>query len=71
MAVFRVVVVPWTVQICGHRADEIAAVLVAISVAHFQACDLGNGIGLIGGFQRSSQQRIFIHGLRCVFGVNA
>ena len=51
----RVVVVSGAVQVGGHRRNEIAPVLAAVSLAKLDAGDLGNGVPLVGGFQRPGQ----------------
>ncbi len=47
------------------------AVLPVVALAELDAGDLGNGIGLVGGFQRAGEQGIFGHGLRRELGVDA
>lgn len=64
MRVLWVVVVPWAVQIGRHRAVEEHAVLPSVKLAHFQAGNLGQGVGFVGFFQRTGQQRVFLDGLR-------
>ena len=71
MAVFWMVVVTWAIQVGRHGADEVAPVLVAVGVAHFQSRDFGDGVRLVRGLQRTSQQRVFAHGLGRVLRVDA
>ena len=42
-----------TIQIGRHYRNEIATVLVAVSLTQFNTCYLGNSIRLIGGLQSS------------------
>ena len=63
MTIFRMIVVSRAIQVCGHGTDEIATVLVAVGIAHLEACDFGNGIRLIGGLEFPCQlQLIFGEG---------
>jgi len=75
MRVFRVVVVAGAVEVGGHDAavvDAVAgAVLAVVTFAEFDAGDLGDGVGFVGGFQGAGQQGVFAHGLRGEFGVDA
>ena len=69
--VLRVIVVVRPVEVRGHGADEIAAVLFPNGLAEFDAGDLGDGVPLVGGFQRPGQQGVLRDGLGGVFGVDA
>ena len=71
MAVGGVVVVVGTVQVRRHDADVVGAVLAVEVLAVFQAGDLGQGVGLVGLFQRRGQQAAFRHGLGRQAGINA
>src|SRR5699024_10177402 len=71
MAVGGVVVVVGTVQVGRHDADVVGAVLAVEVLAVFQAGDLGQGVGLVGLFQRRGQQAAFRHGLGRQAGINA
>ena len=71
MAVFRVIVISWAIQFGGHGADGVKAVLLAVGLAHLDARNLRQGVGVIGGFQRSGEQVLFLDGLRAQLGVNA
>ena len=70
MAVFGIVIIPRAIEVGGHETDVIAAVLMTVGIAEFDARDFGKGIGFVGGFQRPGQQGILRDGLRRVFGVN-
>lgn len=71
VAVFGVVVVADAVEVGGHHADEVGAILVAVGFAEFDAGNLGDGVGLVGGFERAGEQVVFPQGLGGHFGVNA
>ena len=75
VGIFWVVVVAWAIQVGGHDAAVVntvaGAVLAVVAFAKLDASDLGNGIGLVGGFQSAGEQSVFAHGLRRQLGVNA
>ena len=71
MASFQVKVVIWSVQISRHYGNEIGSVLNVEAFAHFQSGNFGNGIRLVGVFQRPGEQRIFLHGLRSIARIDA
>ncbi len=56
VAVGGVVVVARPIEIGGHEADRIAAMLLAQRLAELDAGDLGDRVPLIRRFQRSSKQ---------------
>ena len=64
MAVFQMEVVVGTVQIGGHDGYVIGAVLQVEAFTHFQSGYLGDGVRLVGIFQRGSKQGVLCHGLR-------
>ena len=66
----QIVVVIWPIHVRWHRADKIAAVLPAISLAHLKAGDLGHGVPFIGRFERAGEQVIFFKRLGREFRVN-
>ena len=63
VTVFRMVIVVRTVEICRHHADVVGAVLTVEVLAVLQSADLGQGVSLVGGFQRGGQQTTLRHGL--------
>lgn len=71
VAVFRVVVVARAVQIGRHHRQILRAVLAVVAPAHFDAGDLGERIGPVGGLQRTGQQAVFAHRLRRHLRVDA
>ena len=71
MAVGGVIVVVRTIEVGGHDADVVGAVLTVQKLAVLQTGDLSQCIGLVGLFQFTGQQAVFLHGLRCHAGVDA
>ena len=75
VGVFRVVVVARAVEVGGHDTtvvDAVAgAVLPVVAFAEFDAGNLGDGVGFVGGFQGAGEQGIFAHRLRGKFGIDA
>ena len=71
MAVLQVVVVARAIQVGGHGGQKAGAVLAVVGRAHLNACDLGQGVGAVGGLQRAGQQVLFAHGLGALAWVNA
>lgn len=71
MGGFQIKVVVWTVEVGGHDRDVGGPVLSVIGVAHLDAGDLGDGVGGIGGFQRSGEQGVFTDRLGRKLRVNA
>ncbi|GBE48596.1 hypothetical protein BMS3Bbin12_01776 [bacterium BMS3Bbin12] len=67
----EVEVVAGAVEVGGHGADGVEAVLAPVGLAHLDAGDLGHGVPLIGRFQRTAQQVFFLDRLRGVLGVDA
>ncbi len=59
MARLRVEIVAGTIGVGQHRRDEVAAMLPAIGLSQLDPGDLGDGIGLVGRLERSSQERLF------------
>ena len=56
MAVFGVVIVARPIQVGGHEADRIEAVLLTQCFAELQARDLGERVPLVRGLQRPAEQ---------------
>lgn len=71
VTVFRVVVVARAVQIGRHHRQVLGVVLAVVAPAHFDAGDLGERVGPIGGLQRAGEQAVFAHRLRRHLGVDA
>ena len=64
-------VVVRAVEVGGDCAHVLPAVLAVEVLAQLGERDLGNGIGLVGGFQRAGEQVILTGGLRAVARVDA
>ena len=71
MGVLEVEVVVGTIEVGGHDSDIVGAILQVVALAHLQACNLGNGVRLIGILQWSGEQGILSHGLWSLLGVDA
>ena len=71
VAVGEVVVVVGAVEVGGHRADVLPAVLAVVAFSQLDAGDLGDRVGLVGGLQRAGQQVVFLDGLGAVARVDA
>ena len=71
VAGLEVVVVAGAVEVGGHGADEVVAVLAAVAVAEFDGGDLGDGVGAVGGLEGAGEQRVLGDGLGGVLGVDA
>ena len=71
MAVGGMVVIVGAVQVGGHHADVVGAILAVQELAVFQAADFSQSISFVGFFQLAGQQAVFLHGLRCHARVNA
>ena len=59
MAGGEIEIVAWTIEIGGHRRDEVATIFSSIGLTKLEPRDLGNGIPLIGRLKRSGEQRSF------------
>ena len=64
MRVLGVEVVARAIQVGGHHAAVITPMLAVVAFTQLDAGDLGNGVGLVRGFQRAGEQRVFTHRLR-------
>ena len=64
VAGFDVKIITGTIEVRRHRRNEVAAVLAPVGLAKLDAGDLGDRIGLVGGLERRSQQRILGNRLR-------
>ena len=70
MASLQIIVIMGAIQIRGHTADKIIAVLPFIKFAHFQPRNFGNRIGFIRFLQRPGEKRILRNGLGRHFRIN-
>ena len=71
VTVFRVVVVARAVQIGRHDRQILRSVLAVVAPAHFDAGNLRERVGPVGGLQRAGEQAVFAHRLRRHLGVDA
>ena len=71
VAVGEVVVVVRAVEVGGHGAHVLAAVLVVVGLGELDAGDLGDGIRLVGRLQRAGEQVVLADRLRAVARVDA
>ncbi len=69
-AVGVVVVVAKAIQIGGHQADRIEALLAAQGLAQLYASDLGECKSVIYGLQRTCEQRLLADQLLCELQVD-
>ena len=67
----RVIVVVGAIEVGGHDADVVGAILAVQELAVLQTGDLSQCIGLVGLFQFTGQQAVFLHRLRSHAGVDA
>ena len=71
VALGGVIVVAGAVEVGGHQADRIEAVLLAQRLTQFDAADLGDGVPLVGGLQGTTKQRLLADRLGGELGVDA
>ena len=55
VGILEIIIVVRPIHVRGHGADEVAAVLAAVSLAHLDASDFRDGIPLVGGFERGGE----------------
>ena len=71
VGVLGVEVVPRAIEVGGHDAAVVAAMLTVIALAELDAGDLGEGVGFVGRLQGAGEQGLLRHGLGCALGVDA
>lgn len=71
VAVFKVEVVVRAVKVRGHHGEVVGAVLQVIAFAHLEACNLCDGVFLVGVLEFAREEGILLHGLRGVLRVDA
>ena len=71
MAVLQMEIVVRPVKVCRHHGDVVRTVLQVETLAHLQPRYLGDGIRLVGIFQRRREQYLFFHRLRSLARINA
>jgi len=65
------IVVAGAIQIGGHGADGVKAILLTIGLAHLDARNFRQSVSIIGWFQRPGEQILFLDGLWAQFRINA
>src|SRR5277367_4630955 len=71
VTMFGVIIIAWAIEIDRHDRNVPAAILATVGSGQLQACDLGDRIPLVGGFQGTRHQRIFAQRLWRVARVDA
>lgn len=71
VAVFQVEVVVRTIKVRRHHSEVVGAILQVVAFAHLEACNLCDGVFLIGVLEFAREEGILLHGLRCVLRVDA
>ena len=71
MAVLQVEVVVGPIEVGWHHGDVVGAILEVVALTHLQSCYLGDGILLVGIFQRRGEQRVLPHRLRRILRIDA
>ncbi len=67
----EVKIIPGTVEVRRHHADELVPTLARVGLAELDARDLGDRIRVVRRFERAGQERGFIDWLRREFRVDA
>ena len=71
MAVFKMEVVIGAVEVRRHHSEIVGAVLQVVAFAHLEASNLCDGVFLVGVLEFAREEGILLHGLRCVFRIDA
>ena len=71
VAVLQMEVIVRTIEVGWHHSDIVGTILKVVALAHLQSGNLGDGIFLVGIFQRRSKEHIFAHRLRCILRIDA
>ena len=71
MAIRGVVVITGPIEIGGHQADRIKAVLLPQGLTQLDPSNLGNRVPLVGGLQGSFKESLLLDWLLSKFGINA
>ena len=67
----KIEVVFGTIQVGGHRRNEIAAVLTTVRLTQFDAGNLGDCVPLVRWFERTREQLLFGNWLSCMTRIDA
>lgn len=70
MTRLQIKVVPGPVEIGRHRADKVGAILLVVVPAELDGSNLGDRLGLVGRLERTGQQIVLAHRLRCKLGID-
>ena len=71
MTIFWVVVISWPIQVGGHQADHIEAMLFAQRFTELDSCDLGDRIAFIRRLKWPGEERLLLDRLLCKLRVDA
>ena len=71
VAVLQMEVIVRAIEVGWHHSDIVGTILKVVALAHLQSGNLGDGIFLVGIFQRRSKEHIFAHRLRCILRIDA
>ena len=63
VGVLQVVVVAGAIEVGRHGRAEVGAILPVVGLAHLDAGDLGDGVGLVGRLQDTGEEVLLAHGL--------
>src|ERR1035437_840629 len=69
--ILRVIAIPYPIEICGHHADEVAPIFLAIRLAKLDSGDLRQSVTLVRGFERPSQEIFLKNRILSEFWVGA
>jgi len=67
----QIEIVARTIEVCGHKRHCVEAILLAIGFAGFDSGNFGDGVPLIGGFEGTGQEIVFLKRLRRKLRINA
>ena len=71
VAVFQMEVVVRAVKVRGHHGEIVGAVLQVVTFAHLEACNLCDGVFLVGVLEFAREEGVLLHWLRGVLRVDA
>ena len=71
VTVLKVEIIIRTIEVGWHYCDIVGSILKVVALAHLQSGNLGNGVFLVGVFQRRSKEHVLLHRLRCILWIDA
>ena len=71
VTILQVEVIVRTIEVGWHHSDIVGTILKIVALAHLQSGNLGDGIFLVGIFQRRSKEHILLHWLRSILRIDA